>query len=242
MMKRILMAVLCCLLAMAAGCAPKPSLSEEPQTSSSQAEPLEPPAETPVPPAEGESQLPLTVADAAMYRGTVVELTTAQDGVLLTLRQPEGVDFGAATMKFFVNEDTRLSFGRELLTTGEFLEIYYGEQPQSDEAAKQAIAINRYLPAEAVNYNGSVQEYLPSADKPGTGTLRMRELKSGQIVWFHFNEETQFYLDASAIKAGDQLNIFHRGMFAMSEPPQGYALEVRQYRQTNAYSSTGASI
>ena len=82
-----------------------------------------------------------------------------------------------------------------------------------------------------VNFNGTLKTIMENPDKPGEGRLAMVEAGTGQEVHFNYdkNGSTQLYLDFDALQPGDELNIFHRGAYTRSLPPQGFALEVRPY-------------
>lgn len=178
----------------------------------------------------------LSVADAAIYRGTV----TATDGgtdsaMVLTLEQAEGTDFGAPSLKFRISDDTRISFPAEDLAggmTGVYLEIFYGTAPDAKLDATvvhDAIAVNSYIVEGMVNLNGIVKE-LPTETKPGEGSILIEDLNNeGSLVMFHYGADTQFYLDKATLKVGDKLNFFHSPAMTMSLPPQCNAYEIRPY-------------
>ena len=174
------------------------------------------------------------VADAAMFRGAIVSVEDSEDGKLITLEQAEGTDFGAPKLKFQFTEDTTCSFEESKLTDGAYLEVFYGlaeGQSIDPEQTYSAIGANIYAEAEMVNFNGTLKEYKPSEDNENEGSLMMEDLKTGEEVIFHYAEETNFYLDIDQLKQGDQLNIFHSGAYTRSLPPQGSALEVRNYKK-----------
>ncbi|MEG1779132.1 MAG: hypothetical protein RR263_03450, partial [Oscillospiraceae bacterium] len=175
------------------------------------------------------------VADAALYRGTVVSIENADKGTIVTLKQADGTDYGCESLKFLLSDKTKTSFEAELLVKGAYLEVYYGRdmgQSLDSEKLYDAIGVNIYPPAEMVNFNGILKEVIPSTDKPGHGRLSMIDLSNDQEVMFNYDKEnTQFYLNIDNLKEGDKLNIFHRGIYTMSLPPQGAALEVRMFAE-----------
>lgn len=179
----------------------------------------------------------LQVSDAAMYRGTVVSLEETEAGTVALLRQEKGTDFGAETMRFLIEERTRLSFARENLVAGSYLEVFYGApyQTKADaETAVPAISANLYLSAEMVNFNGTLEEIAPGRTE-GSGVLVMTNLENGETVLFHYSaDHSKIYLNLNELKAGDRLNIFHRGIFTLSLPPQGSLLEVRRMAEPDA--------
>lgn len=171
----------------------------------------------------------LFIADSAMYRGTITAMEETDKGTLVTLKQADGTDFGAATQKFLITQDTQTSFEEEMLVNNAYLEVYYNGGSQ--EEISSVIAANIYEAAEMVNFNGTLKEVLKNPDRPKEGQLVMTDMTTNEEILFHYdnNGGTQFYLNFEELKPGDQLNIFHKGMFTLSLPPQGIAVEVRPY-------------
>ena len=218
-MKKALLALLCAGFLLLGGCGPRTSLGEAP----SESEPLK----------NGESSLPesepketnLLVADAAMYRGTIASMAEGASGLLLTLEQAKGTNFGAASIEALLPPETVLTFPIGELEEGGYLEIYYGGPLEAQPVT--VIAANLYPSAEMVNFNGVVGELRP--DSEDAGTIVLFDIENGQEVVYHYAAgQTQLYLDLAQIQSGDQLNIFHRGIYTMSLPPQGSALEIRR--------------
>lgn len=174
------------------------------------------------------------VADAAMYRGTVNSITEGAEGRIIELEQAEGTDFGAEKLQFLWTEDAKLSFEKEALEVGSYLEVFYGSAPGQVFNADEVITMigaNLYMSADMVNFNGKILEVQASETEEGAGSLFMKDSLNEQEVIFHYNSEnTQIYADVASLKKGDQLNIFHRGIYTMSLPPQGSALEIRVVR------------
>lgn len=169
------------------------------------------------------------IADAALYRGTVTAVETTEEGTLLTLEQAPGTDFGSPSRQFLLTEESRLSFKSEQIVPNVYLEVYYtGKNP---EEAALILGANFYEAAEMVNFNGTLSSVWESPDRPGQGSLAMVERDTGEEVHFNYDKNggTQFYLDFDALQPGDELNIFHQGIYTLSLPPQGIALEVRPY-------------
>lgn len=169
------------------------------------------------------------VMDAYQYRGVITDYRTEENGdVILTLQQPDGRDYGHGTLNVIVTEDTRSSVGE--VQVGDFLEVYYGAADTNImPATTNAIAIKKLMPAEAVNYNGFVSDVQFDDETKTSGRILMKGNTNDDYVYFHFNAGTAFYLDVEDLKIGDELNIYHTGIFAMSMPPQGQALEVKPY-------------
>ena len=183
------------------------------------------------------AEAPLLIADAAMYRGAVTEVEQTKDGTVVSLEQAKGTDFGADSMRFLLGADTKLSFEIESLAVGGYLEVFYGVQP-GEKADVQtvipAISAKLYASAEMVNFNGTLEQVV-SGQKEGTGKLVLTDLESGQTVIFNYSEEdTQIYLNLGGLQTGDRLNIFHRGIFTRSLPPQGSPLEIRRMAEPAA--------
>lgn len=258
-MKKLLLVTLCLLLATAAiGCTATAATSQ-PEPSSGSASDSQPPSSTVQPPpdsnASSESEAPaglpfvndpdnrLTVADAMQYRGTVTKVSTdvpKADGtgsyaLVLTLEQAKGTNFGAPSLQFAIDENTRLGFEveGEMEWEGAYLEVYYSYMTKNapdPDAVYDAIAINYLGVAEMVNFNGTVAEIVPHPDKEGEGRYLMTDLENPEYqVFFLYGPQTQFYMNQSDIKVGDQLNIFHSPAMALSLPPQCAAWEIRPY-------------
>lgn len=221
----------------------------EQQPQEEQVEAFPPQEENPTP---GESQQPapsgdtqegsqddgmLYVADASLYRGTVTNIQADGDtgvGTVLTLEQAQGTNFGAPSLQFRITQHTQANFQLSGISMGDYLEVYYGGSLEDTSQPSDIIAVNGLLPAEMVNFNGVLKSIQPSQDQEGVGQLVMEELETQQEVVFHYDTAqgyTQFYLDMDSLKEGDQLNIYHRGVYTRSLPPQGSAIEVRPYAQ-----------
>lgn len=231
----LLLAAITCAACAQNPAAPEISTSSAPETSLELTEIA--PAESLPETSEASAPEHLVVADAAMYRGLVYSVEETEDGKIITLQEAAGTDFGADVLKFRITADTKLSF-EEPIAAGDtfYYEVYYGVAPGQTldaESVQDAIAMNRYFDVAAVNFNGTLKEILPS-DKAGEGQLVMEALQDLQEVVFNYSAEVQFYLDFAALKPGDKLNIFHKGIYTMSIPPQGIPLEVRYYAEPKA--------
>ena len=103
-MKKTLVMLLCAGLLLVGGCGPRTSLREA--------------ASEPGSLKSGESSLPesepeepdLLVADAAMYRGTITSMAEGASGLLLTLEQAKGTNFGAASIEALLPPEAVLTF------------------------------------------------------------------------------------------------------------------------------------
>ncbi|MEG2852410.1 MAG: hypothetical protein RR879_06110 [Hydrogenoanaerobacterium sp.] len=176
----------------------------------------------------------LTVADAAMYRGTVTEIKNGDDSgtLLLTLKRADGTAFMPVINHIEIDTATRLSFDKKTLAVGDYLEVYYGVSPVIKpipaKEYKKAIAINRSFPAEGTVFNGELVEIMKN-DRDGSTSLLLKPIGKGMETVFHIFEDTQIYLDFAKLKKGDKLNVFYNGIATMSIPPQSSALELRYY-------------
>lgn len=174
------------------------------------------------------------VADAAMYRGTIVSMEDTDDGKQITLEQAEGTNFGAPKLNFLLTENTTSSFEESELATGKYLEVFYGlaeDETLDSEKLYSVIGANLYPEADIVNFNGIIKEFKTDETKENEGTILMEDSKTNQEVLFHYSNDTNFYLDPTQLKQGDEINIFHSGIFTRSLPPQGSALEIRTYEK-----------
>ena len=234
-MKKIIPLLCCLLLGLLVGCAdgtsssPSSSSPELPAESSSSEAPAAPSQSLPESLPEQEQEPSIMVADASMYRGTVTVAQLVEDGMRLTLEQAKGTDFGAASIEALLPQDAVLSFSPHEIVEGSYLEIYYSGSLEAQPV--RVIAANLYPSAEMVNFNGVFEEL--RTDSPDAGSLVLRDVENGQQVVYHYAaEQTQLYVDLSSLVPGDQLNIFHRGVYTMSLPPQGSALEIRKIKES----------
>lgn len=171
------------------------------------------------------------VADAAMYRGEVVDVITSENGdTSIVLEQVEGRDYGHEQIVFNLDEYTRINGELEDIQVGDYLEVFYGGAMTSSVVPHTgAIAINKLMPADIVVFNGEVNEIVFNDDDKTEGYMLMTDLSTDMEIVFHFGEGTQIYMNIDEIKPGDKLNILHSGAVAMSMPPQGSALEIAPY-------------
>lgn len=227
MKKTVLLTILASMCIGFAACAPKEEAKapEEPTTNES--------VETQEQPQEGNDnkivlEENLYVADAAMYRGTITNIEETEDGKKITLEQAQGTDFGAEQVVVNVTNDTDTSFEDDKLVEGAYLEVFYGGDIAEEV---DAIAMNIYFETQAVIFNGTLKEIVPTEGKENEGRIFMQPLEGEEEIIFNYGEETQFYLNVEELKEGDALNIFHKGILTRSIPPQGIALEVRTYAE-----------
>lgn len=170
----------------------------------------------------------LYVADAKMYRGTVTQL---EDGTMVLEAYPGS--FVTKTMDFIIDESTRANFDIETLAVGDHLEVFYGGV-NTDGTESVAIAMNRLPAAEMVYYNGTIVDTTEtdSGIRLTMASLDMPEDvsdadRSAYYTVFNVTDETQLYISESDLVPGTALNIYHKGVMALSLPPQGAPLEIR---------------
>ena len=161
------------------------------------------------------------VADAPMYRGTVVDSAPENGIYKFKLESAPGTNFGYPSILMHTDENTRTDFSLEDIALGDYLEVFYADR--NNGLPPVIIAANLLPPAEICIFNGELLKYYEN------GTLEMEPLGGGETVVFNFDSSTSFYIDKSGLVQGVRLNIFHRGVFTRSIPPQGFAMEVRSY-------------
>jgi len=222
-MNKLCLIAFAAVLALSLGCSPAvpEQIQEDVPTEVSGAETQEPVVK---PHPEGG----VVVADARMYRGEVSGLAQTGDGLYtMTLTQAEGADFGFESLQAAIDGNTQLSFDAAELAEGDYLEAYYG----GDSQPVTLIAANKLRPAEKCVYNGEFVGLRANNTGDLEGTMVIKEMDTDFTVRFSYGEDTQFYVTGGveALQPGDKLNIYHQGVMIASEPPQGYALEVRMY-------------
>ena len=212
-MKKFILAAVLLLMAAIAGCAGTP------------------PENNPVPEPGPVGNLPesIIVADAAMYRGTIIDIRQDADGLTVTLEQARGTNFGSVQPMDVVIADDIVMSGFESLAElreGDYLEVFYGSIVRG--GTSRAITARLLPPADVVIFNGILEEIIVQDGQ--TGHMLVNSMNGGGQHLFHFSPEfTQFYLNFDGLQPGDELNIFHSGVSTRSIPPQSSALEVRFY-------------
>lgn len=188
----------------------------------------------------------VTIENAPLYRGTISALTTDKSGnTVITLNQLEGTNFGVPTMKVALNNNTRYNFKKSDLKKGLCLEVYY-QAPKAKtldtNTVYTALGANLYFESASVNVNAIVESVQKSATKTGVGSITVKNMANNEPVVFTYGPETNFVTELANIKVGDKLNIFHRGIYTMSLPPQGNALEIRTYQGTTAPTASTPAV
>lgn len=177
---------------------------------------------------------PIYVTDAALYRGTITAITEEDGQTILRLEQAEGTNFGSAILNVAIDSNTSLSFDKDKLEEGRYLEVFYGVPMDGGiPDPVTAIGINLLLDAAQCVYNGVVVEVQPS-DDPEAGTLLLYSGTETNTIYFHYNSQTQVYLNISELQPGDKVNIYYSGVVANSSPPQATAYELRRYTEPDA--------
>lgn len=171
----------------------------------------------------------VVIMDAALYRGSVIKIEETEEGSLITLEQADGTDFGSDTMTFLVDDATT---GLTDAVEGDYVEYFYGRSMDGDfdySNTQNAIGMNHLGNAEMVNFNGTVAS-IQKTDTPDGSTVEsitMIDSLNDQEVVFNIHDETQLYLTIEDVNEGDALNIYHKGIYTRSMPPQGIPLEIR---------------
>ena len=166
------------------------------------------------------------VMGAAMYRGTITDITEAT----LTIEQYSGTNFGYPSLQFTIDENTKMNVKPEELVLDMFVEIYYG--PPSGGGLVQpvkAIQVKKLPGAELVYVNGEVVKLTSASGQEGTILIKRTD-DMGEVL-VHYYANTQFYLNFDDIKEGYKINVFTTGAATHSIPPQINALEVRPYAE-----------
>ena len=156
---------------------------------------------------------------ALLYRGTLVSVTETGSGQVLRLEQAEGTAYGDPQMEFLLTAESALSFEREELEEGVYLEIYSNEKAE-------VLSAKLHHSAEMVVFNGTVSSV--QSDGEGKGSMLLIRDGTGEEVVFHYYEDTQFFFPREELKEGVAISIFHSGIMTRSLPPQCNALEVRE--------------
>ena len=172
------------------------------------------------------------VADSAMYRGTITDIGEDDDGLIMTVEQVRGTNFGYPSLVIAVGNDIVMSGFQspDELQVGDYLEVFYGLALSGEGAV--AIAARLLPGADLVIFNGAIEEVVVQEAQLRVGYIRLSAIDGGSEHVFHFSPEfTQFYLDFDVLQPGDKLNIFYNGVSTRSIPPQSSALEVRYYAE-----------
>lgn len=175
-----------------------------------------------------------TVADAAMYRGTVASISVDGDINYITLKQEKGTNYGYPVKQFKITADTKTDYTKDQLELGSYLEVAYGSSSNIEEVST-AITASLLNEAEFSVYNGTVVSVTPVKGSADEGSILLKDKSSNNQTVFHYNKDTQLYIDKKALKKGAVLNIYHSGALTRSVPPQGNALEIRAYSDVKVY-------
>ncbi|MBZ3935793.1 hypothetical protein [Methanimicrococcus blatticola] len=176
-------------------------------------------------------------ADTAMYRGNVTNIATANNTTTMTLAQVKGTNFGAATMKFVFDENSKMNFNISDLKNGQYVEVYYGAPASGTtnfSETQTVIVANVLRYAGQVVYNGEIVKVTPAVNASSTSYVGKIEVKleNKTTMIFNCDENTQFYLNMSKVKAGEQIDIYGSWIVQTSMPAQTSAYEIREYYST----------
>ena len=175
----------------------------------------------------------LVISDSMMYRGTVLSIDSLPDSdaeiLLLTLMSVDGTGFSPSTLPVAITEETKLSFEKQKLEKGAYLEVYYGANPKEKQQYAKAIAVNLLIPAERSVFNGELVEIIENSEDKDKISLLLEPLDEGMETVFHISDKTQLYIKLEELKKGDKINIYYNGIATFSIPPQSTAMEIRPY-------------
>lgn len=162
--------------------------------------------------------------DMRMYRGVVKDIVKDGDTVTLTLEQWQGTDFGKEKIEAVVDGTTNTVANVDEIKAGDYIEVFYGGELDNTIAA---IVLNVLPNAEDSVYTGTVKEI---ETKDGAGSILLSSQDRGEIL-FRYDGNTGVYLNADSVEQGDTINVFFSGVTTKSNPPQAFALELRQIQQ-----------
>lgn len=169
-------------------------------------------------PSENPSTNPPIIADAALYRGLVTEISAES----ITVRMVSGRDYGAPNLTLAITESTNVDPSLEEIAEGDFVEIYYG--------GENAIMILKITLGESVVFNGEIESVAKDDDGNITSlTVVSLPIDGQEKVIFNVGAETQIYMNADELVEGKMISIYTSGVIATSEPPQSFALEISSY-------------
>lgn len=163
----------------------------------------------------------------SIYRGTITNINKSGDDRVLTLEKAKGTPF-PKTMTIKLDGSTVGDQKLAEYKKGDFIEVFYPVERGIKIPA--AYTIQKLLGAEALVYQGVLDEIRKNQEKPGNGVLIMKN-QDGEEIWFHYSNTTEFKTPLSQLRAGDSLSIYHRGIMALSLPGQGFALEISNYME-----------
>ncbi|MEG1965900.1 MAG: hypothetical protein RR064_07085 [Oscillospiraceae bacterium] len=174
---------------------------------------------SPDPITQDSSEQPVMIADAALYRGELVEIDI--DGKWV-LAQVEGRNYGKEKLICDISETNFIS-PQDKVSIGDYLEVYYGignSEILSDTSQVEVkpIVLTELSPSKICVINGKIT----SVDEKSV-TVTSDENSEKTFV-MHITDETKIY--ASELAVGDKLSIYHSGMLTRSIPPQGTAIEI----------------
>lgn len=177
------------------------------------------------------------VADAAKYRGELINIEKTQDGTEFTVKKIEGDYLQAEEMTFIIDDNTRVNKGKDQLKLGQYIEIYYGagvfyetdETAGSKEDTKEipnAIGINILEDkVDFVMFVGDLKEIMEKDDSVVSILLENKDFPQGII--FHINDESIIDSSLKDIRTGSRVEIKYNGITLESLPPQASIMELK---------------
>ncbi|MCI8649003.1 MAG: hypothetical protein HFG20_02695 [Anaerotruncus sp.] len=180
----------------------------------------------------------IVVADAAVYRGILQDLSVDEQGrTAWILEKVEGSDYQYPRLQAVITDSTRFNSDNSKIGNGSYLEVYYSGEPD-EYGLIEAIAINELLSPDLTIYNGVLTQIEQDKENKGYGSLYLKGLTEEDMGYtFHYSPETQFYMELSSLKEGDLLHVVHSPASTRSLPPQSAAFEVH-YASLTEDSST----
>lgn len=186
---------------------------------------------------------PIYIADAALYRGSLIEFEIISNEISAKLEQYPGSSYGAKNINIIINSDTALSFDPTEMKTGDYIEVFYGGPIEAGiDEALSVIGANNLGNADSRVYNGTVQSVSADPESSNEYSITMSGLEDDGEIVFNVNTDqgTQIYMNADKLVEGAKLNIFHDVAMTASMPPQVFALEIRIYDEGEENAETAA--
>lgn len=176
-------------------------------------------------PPQGNAVVIRNAADTSLYRGTVTKVSTKKGIATVSLKRAAGTDFAKSTFQIRMNKNTKSDITPSKIKKGMYLEVFF----TNSKKTPTALSVDQLFESKAVIYNGNVTEVTPDTEKPGYGSIAMKDLNGGNETIFHYSPSTKFQIALSDLKDGTTVSIYHKGISTMSIPPQCIALEVSAY-------------
>lgn len=181
-------------------------------------------------PAQGFAMEISKTSTAQTYRGIVTNIINADKQTTISLKRATGSDFSEDSLDIVFDNTTKSTIKKDEIKKDMYLEVYY--EPVSSEAKSKnpiAISIEKLLEADMINYSAIIQSIEEGKDK--SGIITVTDLDGKVETVFHYSPATYFKLPIEDLKKGTKVNIYNRGVFTLSIPAQGSALEITKYKK-----------